>query len=121
MASLLPDGKNKILSGDDSDKKDGKQSNASNSKASVVENAIVHMKSLEQENVDLRQELQALKDQLEKLKGSDGGSEASIIANIGDKILPKISEEQGGGGGGPDAQGDMKMTNEAMDEPKASS
>ncbi|EHK24840.1 uncharacterized protein TRIVIDRAFT_124401, partial [Trichoderma virens Gv29-8] len=71
MASLLPDSKNKIASGDDSDKKDGKQSHASNSKASVVENAIVHMKNLEKENVDLKHELQALKDQLEKLKGSD--------------------------------------------------
>lgn len=108
MASLLPDGKNKIASGDDSDKKDGKQSHASNSKASVVEHAIVHMKSLEKENGDLKQELQALKEQLEKLKGSNGGS--------ADKTLPMINEEHPAGGG-PDAQEDMKMTvNEATDE-----
>ncbi|KAH0493969.1 hypothetical protein TgHK011_000608 [Trichoderma gracile] len=107
MASLLPDSKNKVVSGDDSDKKDGKQSNASNSKASVVENAIVHMKHLEKENVDLKSELQALKEQLEKLKGSDGGSEkGSTAAPSGDKGLPKISEERGGS---PDAQGDTKM------------
>lgn len=112
MASLLPDG-NKIASGDDSDKKDGKQSHASNSKASVVENAIVHMKSLEKENGDLKQELQALKEQLEKLTGSNGGSV--------DKTLPMINEEQPAGGG-PDAQGDMKMaTIEVADEPKESS
>ncbi|KAL7932801.1 hypothetical protein V8C35DRAFT_72915 [Trichoderma chlorosporum] len=107
MASLLPDGKNKIASGDDSDKKDGKQSNASNSKASVVENAIVHMKNLEKENVDLKQELQALKDQLEKLKGPDGTSEVNVAAQDDEK-LPRISEEQGGGG--PDAQGDVEMS-----------
>ncbi|KAM0246608.1 hypothetical protein ACHAQJ_010148 [Trichoderma viride] len=118
MASLLPEGKNKIISGDDSDKKDGKQSNASNSKASVVENAIVHMKILEKENVDLKQELQALKDQLEKLTGSNCGSETDLLANSDDNILPRISEEQGGA----DAQGDMRMTtNEATDEPKEDS
>jgi hypothetical protein len=66
MAGLLPDqGKS---SGDDGEKKDNKQANAPNSKASVVENAIIHMKNLERENVDLKQELQDLKDQLEKLK-----------------------------------------------------
>ncbi|KAL7787539.1 hypothetical protein V8C37DRAFT_264009 [Trichoderma ceciliae] len=120
MASLLPDGKNKIVSGDDSDRKDGKQSNTSNSKASVVENAIVHMKNLEKENVHLKQELQTLKDRLEKLKGSDGGSEVSPAANSGDKKLPKISEEQGDGG--PDVQGDVKMTTSAAtNEPKESS
>ncbi|KAL6902617.1 hypothetical protein GGI43DRAFT_346443 [Trichoderma evansii] len=113
MASLLPDGKNKIISGDDSDKKDGKQSNASNSKASVVENAIVHMKSLEKENVDLKQEIQALKEQLEKLTGSNGGSV--------DKTLPMINEEQPAGGG-TGVEEDMKMTtDEAVDEPKESS
>ncbi|KAL7913154.1 hypothetical protein GGI35DRAFT_279089 [Trichoderma velutinum] len=108
MASLLPDSKNKVISGDDDDKKDGKQSHASNSKASVVENAIVHMKNLEQENVDLKQELQALRDQLEKLKGSDGASEVSAAAHDNDKKLPRISEEQGGGA--QDAQGDVKMS-----------
>ncbi|PTB62957.1 hypothetical protein BBK36DRAFT_1128340 [Trichoderma citrinoviride] len=106
MASLLPESKNKVVSGDDSDKKDGKQSNASNSKASVVENAIVHMKNLEKENVDLKYELQALKEQLEKLKGSDGGAEGSTAARSDDKKLPKISEELGGS---PDAQEDTKM------------
>jgi hypothetical protein len=67
MAGLLPDqGKS---SGDDAEKKDSKQAaNAPNSKASVVENAIVHMQNLERENVDLKQELQELKQQLEKLK-----------------------------------------------------
>lgn len=113
MANLLPDGKNKIVSGDDSDKKDGKQSNASSSKASVVENAIDHMKSLEKENGDLKQELQALKEQLEKLTGANGGGV--------DKTLPMINEEQSAGGG-PDAQGDVKMaTNEAADGPPKSS
>ncbi|PNP53788.1 hypothetical protein THARTR1_05912 [Trichoderma harzianum] len=108
MASLLPESKNKIISGDDDDKKDGKQSNASNSKASVVENAIVHMKNLEKENVDLKQELQALRDQLEKLKGSDGTPEVSDAAHDNDKKLPRISEEQGGGA--QDAQGDVNMS-----------
>jgi hypothetical protein len=112
MASLLPDGKNKIASGDESDKKGDKQGNASNSKASVVESAIVHMKSLEKENGDLKQELQALKEQLEKLTGSNGDSV--------DKTLPMINEEQCAGGG-PDAQGDLKMTNEAADEPQKAS
>lgn len=108
MASLLPDSKNKIISGDDEDKKDGKQSHASNSKASVVENAIVHMKNLEKENVDLKQELQALRDQLEKLKGSDGTPEVSAAAHDNDKKLPRISEEQGGGA--QDGQGDVDMS-----------
>ncbi|UKZ80883.1 hypothetical protein TrVFT333_008648 [Trichoderma virens FT-333] len=118
MASLLPDSKNKIASGDDSDKKDGKQSHASNSKASVVENAIVHMKNLEKENVDLKHELQALKDQLEKLKGSDGTSGVSDAAHD-NKKLPRISEEQGGS----DSQGDVKMTTTTatIDEPGESS
>ncbi|RFU71939.1 phosphorus acquisition-controlling [Trichoderma arundinaceum] len=120
MASLLPDGKDKVVLGDEDDKKDGKQSHASNSKASVVENAIVHMKKLEKENVDLKQELQALKDQLEKLKGSDGVSGVSLGVNSDDKKLPNISEEQNEAS--PDAQGDMKMTtSKAADEPKESS
>ncbi|TFB05489.1 hypothetical protein CCMA1212_002623 [Trichoderma ghanense] len=121
MASLLPDSKNKVVSGDDSDKKDGKQSNASNSKASVVENAIVHMKNLEKENVDLRYELQALKEQLEKLKGSDSGSaEGSTAASSDDKKLPRINEELGGS---PDAHGDTKMDTAAatVGEPEESS
>ncbi|KAL6832836.1 hypothetical protein V8C40DRAFT_236126 [Trichoderma camerunense] len=120
MASLLPDSKNKIISGDDEDKKDGKQSHASNSKASVVENAIVHMKNLEKENVDLKQELQALRDQLEKLKGSDGTSEVSAAAD-NDKKLPRISEEQGGGA--QDAQGDVNMSTATatVGEPEESS
>ncbi|KAH6610527.1 phosphorus acquisition-controlling [Trichoderma cornu-damae] len=121
MAGLLPDSKNKAaIPCEDDDKKDGKQSHASNSKASVVENAIVHMKNLEKENVDLRQELRALKDQLEKLTGSDDGSGASLAANSGEKKLPNISEEPGDGD--PDATGDVQMaTNEVADESKQSS
>lgn len=68
MAGLLPESQN-AMSGDESDKRDGKQSNTSNSKASVVENAIVHMQDLQKENGDLKEQLHALKDQLEKLKG----------------------------------------------------
>jgi hypothetical protein len=69
MASLLPD-QQKIGSGDgdDSDKKDSKQSSAANSKASVVEKAIVHMKNLEQENSGLKREIEELRTQLEKMK-----------------------------------------------------
>ncbi|KAJ3528995.1 hypothetical protein NM208_g9955 [Fusarium decemcellulare] len=69
MAGLLPGG-DKGSAGEEGDKKDGKQANAQNSKASVVENAIVHMKNLEQENVDLKNELEELKKQLEGLKGT---------------------------------------------------
>lgn len=74
MAGLLPDHQ-KVEIGEendkDKDKKDSKQqANASNSKASVVEKAIVHMQHLEQENSGLRKELQDLKTQLEKLKAS---------------------------------------------------
>ncbi|KAI9171439.1 Phosphorus acquisition-controlling protein [Paramyrothecium foliicola] len=66
MAGLLPDqGKS---SGDDMKKEDSKQANAPNSKASVVENAIIHMQNLERENGDLKQELHELKEQLQKLK-----------------------------------------------------
>ncbi|KAF5241271.1 hypothetical protein FAUST_3953 [Fusarium austroamericanum] len=69
MAGLLPGGdKTDIV--DEGDKKDGKQANAQNSKASVVENAIVHMKSLEKENVDLKKEVEELKKRLEGLQGS---------------------------------------------------
>ena len=69
MASLLPDhDKMGPVEGDDDDKKDGKQANASNSKASVVEKAIVHVQHLEAENSGLKKEVQDLKDQLEKLK-----------------------------------------------------
>jgi predicted RNase H-like nuclease (RuvC/YqgF family) len=69
MASLLPDN-GKSASGEDSDKKDNKQQNASNSKASVVEQAIVHMRHLESENGDLKREVQELRSQLEQLKSS---------------------------------------------------
>jgi len=68
MAGLLPDN-GKSPSGDDSDKKDSKQQNNSNSKASVVEQAIVHLRQLETENGDLKKEVQDLKSQLEQLKG----------------------------------------------------
>lgn len=71
MASLLPGAENKVELADEGNKKDSKQANSQNSKASVVENAIVHMKHLQQENVDLKQALQELKKQLEELKGSD--------------------------------------------------
>ena len=67
MAGLLPD-QQSIASGDEADKKDGKQANAANSKASVVENAIAHMKNLQQENVDLRHEIHKLREQLEKME-----------------------------------------------------
>lgn len=73
MASLLPDGKqgDVIVEGDDGDdKKDSKQANMQSSKASVVENAIVHMKSLQEENGTLKQELEALKAKLEKLEST---------------------------------------------------
>lgn len=70
MASLLPD-QPKPEEGDEGEKKETKSSsNVANSKASVVENAIVHIKSLQQENVDLKQELHALRSRLEKLQGS---------------------------------------------------
>ncbi|KAJ4137641.1 hypothetical protein NW768_003229 [Fusarium equiseti] len=69
MAGLLPGGEKANLT-DEGDKKDGKQANAQNSKASVVENAIVHMKSLEKENVDLKKEVEELKKRLEGLQGS---------------------------------------------------
>ncbi|KAG9257800.1 phosphorus acquisition-controlling protein [Emericellopsis atlantica] len=67
MAGLLPDN-GKSPSGEDSDKKDSKQQNNSNSKASVVEQAIVHLRQLETENGDLKKEVQDLRSQLEKLK-----------------------------------------------------
>ncbi|KAM0427483.1 hypothetical protein ACHAPT_007443 [Fusarium lateritium] len=71
MAGLLPGG-DKGSASEDADKKEGKQANAQNSKASVVENAIVHLKNLEQENVDLKKELEELKKQLEGMKGAEG-------------------------------------------------
>lgn len=70
MAGLLPD-QQKPTSEDGEDKKDGKQSNNSNtpsSKASVVENAIVHMKNLQQENGDLKKELEELRSQMEQMQ-----------------------------------------------------
>ncbi|EFZ00395.2 helix-loop-helix DNA-binding domain protein [Metarhizium robertsii] len=67
MASLLPDPQK--LEDDEAERKDNKlQNNVPNSKASVVENAIVHMKHLQKENGDLRQELDELKSQLQKLQ-----------------------------------------------------
>ncbi|KAH7163081.1 hypothetical protein B0J13DRAFT_29348 [Dactylonectria estremocensis] len=69
MAGLLPGGLDLGSDGGGSgDKKDSKQANAQNSKASVVENAIVHMKDLQRENVDLKEELAELRKQLEQLK-----------------------------------------------------
>lgn len=70
MASLLPDQPNIDLT-EEAEKKESKSgSNVPNSKASVVENAIVHMKGLQQENVDLKSELEKLKAELAKLKDS---------------------------------------------------
>lgn len=72
MAGLLPGGMDPGSDGGGSgDKKDSKQANAQNSKASVVENAIVHMKDLQRENGDLKEELAELKKQLEQLKTVD--------------------------------------------------
>lgn len=70
MASLLPD-QSKFDEADEAEKKDNKgQGNMPNSKASVVENAILHMKNLQEENADLKAQLQDLKSQLEGLQGS---------------------------------------------------
>lgn len=69
MASLLPDNGG-LGDCEEEEKKDAKQPNAANSKASVVENAIVHMKSLKQENMDLKEEVMKLQAELEKLKSS---------------------------------------------------
>lgn len=76
MASMLPGDEKEKLE-EENEKKDGKQANAQNSKASVVENAIVHMKNLQQENGDLKQQLEELKKQLEQLKGPEKESEAA--------------------------------------------
>lgn len=71
MAGLLPEKPSGNDSGDEGDdKKDAKAANAPSSKASVVENAIVHMKSLQEENGALKKELLELKEQMEKLKGA---------------------------------------------------
>lgn len=74
MAGLLPGSENlkdAVEGGEKKDGKDSKQVNAQNSKASVVESAIVHMKTLQQENGDLKQELAELRKQLEELKGTE--------------------------------------------------
>ena len=84
MATLIPDSQTSG-SGDteDNDKKDTKDPNSASSKAgsvlaskaTVVEKAIVHMRRLQQENkgvkkenYELREKLQALKEELEKAK-----------------------------------------------------
>ena len=64
MASLLPDAQ-KPSEAEEAEKKDSKQANAPNSKASVVENAIVHMKQLQQENSDLKKAVEELRQKLE--------------------------------------------------------
>ncbi|XWW92267.1 hypothetical protein V2A60_000190 [Cordyceps javanica] len=73
MASLLPDHA-KSTSEDGEDKKDGKGGSNSNntpsSKASVVENAIVHMKNLQKENGDLKKELEELRSKMEDMQKS---------------------------------------------------
>ncbi|KAI5466059.1 hypothetical protein BGZ63DRAFT_121476 [Mariannaea sp. PMI_226] len=75
MAGLLPNCDNPKSDdsegNDKKDKKESKQANAQNSKASVVENAIVHMKNLQQENGNLKQELAELRKQLEELKATE--------------------------------------------------
>ncbi|TWU74512.1 hypothetical protein ED733_005677 [Metarhizium rileyi] len=68
MASLLPD--QQKIEDEEAEKKDSKSpNNVPNSKASVVESAILHMKHLQKENGDLRQELDELRNQLQKLQG----------------------------------------------------
>lgn len=68
MASLLPDQPKPIP--EEEEKKDGKSANNNtpSSKASVVENAIVHMKNLQQENGDLKKELEELRSKMEDMK-----------------------------------------------------
>lgn len=68
MASLLPEPEKVDEDDAGEEKKDSKQANTQSSKASVVENAIVHMKSLQKENGDLRKELESLRSQLGKLQ-----------------------------------------------------
>lgn len=73
MAGLLPE--HQTIEMEEAEKKEAKQgNNVPNSKASVVENAIIHMKNLQQENVDLKQELQELKNQLDKLQTSSSST-----------------------------------------------
>ncbi|EQK97526.1 Phosphorus acquisition-controlling protein [Ophiocordyceps sinensis CO18] len=70
MAGLLPDQQD-AEAREEAEKKDGgKQGNVPNSKASVVENAIVHMQKLQKENGDLKQQVEDLKSQLERMKQS---------------------------------------------------
>ncbi|KAM4059058.1 helix-loop-helix DNA-binding domain-containing protein [Hirsutella rhossiliensis] len=70
MAGLLPDQQEAEV-GEEAERKDGgKLGNVPNSKASVVENAIVHMQKLQKENGDLKQQVQELKDQLKRIKES---------------------------------------------------
>lgn len=66
MASLLPDINTSTSMSED----DNKFNHFLNSKASIVENAIVHIRSLNKENADLGQEVQVLKEQLQSLKRS---------------------------------------------------
>jgi hypothetical protein len=70
MAGLIPD-KEGLGSTEEDEKKESKQANAANSKASVVESAIEHMKSLKQENVDLKEEVQNLRKQLERFQSAE--------------------------------------------------
>ncbi|KAG6037918.1 hypothetical protein E4U19_001502 [Claviceps sp. Clav32 group G5] len=50
----------------------GDKGNLPNSKASVVESAIVHMKHLQEENGQLREEVEVLKRELERVRGGAG-------------------------------------------------
>lgn len=71
IAGMLPE-QQRAEAADEADK-EGRQSHIPSSKASV-ENAIVHMK-LVKENSNLKQEVDELKSQIEKLKGSSSADE----------------------------------------------
>ncbi|PFH61446.1 hypothetical protein XA68_17350 [Ophiocordyceps unilateralis] len=66
MAGLLTD----QHQSDTGDETEGKQASTANSKASVVEKAIVHIKKLHEENGELKQQVRKLRAQLERLGAS---------------------------------------------------
>ncbi|KAG6088728.1 hypothetical protein E4U15_005269 [Claviceps sp. LM218 group G6] len=90
MASLLPDQQKlkecaaeeaaeakenqgeKSKKGEKGESKGDKGNNLPNSKASVVESAIVHMKHLQEENGQLREEVEGLRRELERVRGGAG-------------------------------------------------
>lgn len=63
MANMLPDPA-KMEAGDEREKQEKRQTNTPGSKASVVELAIQHMRTLQQENEALKAEVQELKSKL---------------------------------------------------------